>query len=156
MRVAVIETPDLGDRSYVVSDGRCALVIDPQRDLDRVEAVLAELGVPVTLVLETHLHNGYVTGGLALARRTGATYVVAGRDEVAFERRSVSDGDELSAGGLTVRVSGRLDHTVALASTASSSRPTSDGCSPGGDRLGEVPDGPVWVRCATGGRSHSG
>ena len=92
MRVDVIETPDLGDRSYVISDGSCAVVVDPQRDLDRVERLLADLAVPATLVLETHLHNDYVTGGLALARKTGATYVVAGRDEVAFERRSVNDG----------------------------------------------------------------
>ncbi len=39
MHVDVIETPDLGDRSYVVSDGTCAVVVDPQRDLDRVESL---------------------------------------------------------------------------------------------------------------------
>jgi len=43
VRVDVIETPDLGDRSYVVSDGTCAVVVDPQRDLDRVEGVLETL-----------------------------------------------------------------------------------------------------------------
>lgn len=111
MRVDVIETPDLGDRSYVISDGCCAVVVDPQRDLDRVERLLADLGVPATLVLETHLHNDYVTGGLALARKTGATYVVAGRDEVAFERCSVHDGDDLSAGSMTVRVLETPGHT---------------------------------------------
>ena len=111
MRVDVIETPDLGDRSYVVSDGTCAIVIDPQRDTDRVQAVLAGLGVTATLVLETHLHNDYVTGGLALARLTGATYVVAGRDQVAFDRYGVRDGDELSAGQLNVQVVETPGHT---------------------------------------------
>ncbi len=53
MHVDVIETPDLGDRSYVVSDGTCAVVVDPQRDLDRVESLPETLGVPVTLVVET-------------------------------------------------------------------------------------------------------
>ncbi|MCA1719817.1 MAG: MBL fold metallo-hydrolase [Actinobacteria bacterium] len=91
MRVDILETPDLGDRSYVVSDGSVALVVDPQRDLDRVEALVVELGVQVRMVVETHLHNDYVTGGHALARRTGATYVVAGRDDVAFERCAAHD-----------------------------------------------------------------
>ena len=40
--VTVIETSELGDRSYVVHDGGVAVVVDPQRDLDRVEQVLAE------------------------------------------------------------------------------------------------------------------
>lgn len=111
MRIDVLETPELGDRSYVVSDGAYAVVVDPQRDLDRVEALLAEIGVPVALVLETHLHNDYVTGGLALARGTGATYVVAGRDDVAFERCAVYDGDELSAGSMSVRVLDTPGHT---------------------------------------------
>ncbi|MDP3711308.1 MAG: MBL fold metallo-hydrolase [Mycobacteriales bacterium] len=111
MRVDILETSHLGDRSYVVSDGSVALVVDPQRDLDRVEALLAELGVEVRMVVETHLHNDYVTGGHALARRTGATYVVAGRDEVAFERCAAHDGDELTVGELTVRVIETPGHT---------------------------------------------
>lgn len=111
MRVDVIETPDLGDRSYVVSDGTCAVVVDPQRDIDRVEEVVARLGVPIRLVLETHLHNDHVTGGHALARRSGATYVVAGRDDVAFERCAAHDGDVLSAGTMTVTVVETPGHT---------------------------------------------
>ena len=111
MRVDILETPDLGDRSYVVSDGSLAIVVDPQRDLDRIEALVADLGVEVRMVLETHLHNDYVTGGHALARRTGATYVVAGRDEVAFERCAAHDGDELTVGEMTVRVVETPGHT---------------------------------------------
>ena len=84
--VVVIETPELGDRSYVVHDGEVAMVVDPQRDLDRVEKLLAELGVRGRAVAETHVHNDYVTGGLELARRHGARYLVNAADAVAFDR----------------------------------------------------------------------
>jgi glyoxylase-like metal-dependent hydrolase (beta-lactamase superfamily II)/rhodanese-related sulfurtransferase len=109
--VDVIETPDLGDRSYVVSDGTCAVVVDPQRDVDRVAAVVAGLGVPVAMILETHVHNDYVTGGHALARRTGATYVLSGRDDVSFERCAVHDGDDLPVGSMNVHVIETPGHT---------------------------------------------
>ena len=66
--ITSIETPSLGDRSYVVHDGEVALVVDPQRDIDRVLDLAAEAGVRVTHIFETHIHNDYVTGGLALAR----------------------------------------------------------------------------------------
>ena len=69
--VVTIETAGLGDRSYLVHDGEHAAVIDPQRDIDRVLAVAEAAGVRITHVLETHIHNDYVTGGLALARGTG-------------------------------------------------------------------------------------
>ena len=36
LTVVAIETPTLGDRSYLVHDGEVALVVDPQRDIDRV------------------------------------------------------------------------------------------------------------------------
>src|SRR5690349_21434951 len=42
---------------------------------------------------ETHLHNDYVTGGLALARVVGAAYHVSAADTVAFDRVPVRDGN---------------------------------------------------------------
>lgn len=93
--VEVVETSALGDRSYLAHDGRVAVVVDPQRDVDRVLALAGRLGVRITHVLETHLHNDYVSGGLALARVTGAVYVVAADDDVAFERLPAADGDEI-------------------------------------------------------------
>ncbi len=111
MHVETIETAELGDRSYVVHDGRTAVVIDPQRDTDRVERLLATLGVRLAAVAETHIHNDYVTGGLELARRTGADYLVSARDEVDFDRRPVSDGDEIRYGDLVIRVIATPGHT---------------------------------------------
>jgi rhodanese-related sulfurtransferase len=60
-------TPALGDRSYLATDGQVALVVDPQRDIDWMLAAAATRGVRITHVFETHIHNDYVTGGLALA-----------------------------------------------------------------------------------------
>jgi hydroxyacylglutathione hydrolase len=111
MDVVVIETPQLGDRSYLVHDGSVALVIDPQRDIDRVEAAAADAGVRITHVAETHLHNDYVTGGLVLSEAHGAEYLVNGADEVSFARVPVSDGQVLHVGRLVVRVVATPGHT---------------------------------------------
>ncbi|MEO3805647.1 MBL fold metallo-hydrolase [Nonomuraea sp. B1E8] len=96
IHVEVVETSSLGDRSYLAHDGRVALVVDPQRDIDRILALAGRLGVRITHVAETHLHNDYVSGGLALAQVTGAAYLVAGADTVGFERLPVADGDEIT------------------------------------------------------------
>jgi len=89
--IITIETPTLGDRSYVVHDGAVAFVVDPQRDIDRVTAILDEAGVTLKAVFETHIHNDYVTGGYALAHATGADYYVNAQDEVSFERTPIVD-----------------------------------------------------------------
>jgi glyoxylase-like metal-dependent hydrolase (beta-lactamase superfamily II) len=98
--VAVIplETPTLGDRSYLVHDGEVAFMVDPQRDIDRVLRLLDEQGLRLTHVFESHIHNDYVTGGLALARRTGAAYLINSEDQVSFERTPVRDGEDLRIG----------------------------------------------------------
>jgi glyoxylase-like metal-dependent hydrolase (beta-lactamase superfamily II) len=106
--VTPIDTPGLGDRTYLAHDGEVALVVDPQRDYDRVLAVAAAAGVRITHVFETHIHNDYVTGGLALAQEVGAAYHVNADDPVDFERVGVHDGDVLAVGG-TMRV--RAIHT---------------------------------------------
>ena len=93
-----VETPTLGDRSYLVHDGEVAFMVDPQRDIDRVMTLLDEHGVRLMHVFETHIHNDYVTGGLALARETGAAYLVNVEDDVAYERTPIRDGDTVEVG----------------------------------------------------------
>ncbi len=111
MEIITMETPALGDRSYVLVDGEVAAVIDPQRDIDRVEAVLRERGLRLSHVFETHVHNDYVTGGLELARRTGAVYVLSAADDVAYEHTGAADGDEFAVGSLVVRAVHTPGHT---------------------------------------------
>ena len=111
MEILTIETPSLGDRSYVVTDGSLAAVIDPQRDIDRVLSLVEARGLQVTHVLETHTHNDYVTGGLELARVTGATYVMAAAEELFYDVHGVEDGDELTVGALTIRAMHTPGHT---------------------------------------------
>lgn len=96
--VSLIETSGLGDRSYLVSDGDVAVAIDPQRDIDRVLELAGNLRI--THVLETHIHNDYVTGGLALADAIGAQYVIPAGEDVEFSCRAVNEGDRIDTGAI--------------------------------------------------------
>ena len=111
VEVTVLETSALGDRSYVVSRGDVAVVIDPQRDIDRVLELAAQLGTRITHVLETHVHNDYVSGGLALSRETGAEYVVPEGDELGYTARRIADGDVIDATLFTLRALHTPGHT---------------------------------------------
>ena len=71
IEVLTVDTPSLGDRSYVVHDGHVAFVVDPQRDIDRVLDLLERNGVEATDVFETHVHNDYLTGGPGAGRGHG-------------------------------------------------------------------------------------
>ena len=113
--IITIETRGLGDRGYVVHDGVNALVVDPQRDTDRVERVLAEHGLTLTHVAETHIHNDYVNGGYQLAREFDAWYVVPGGVELAYLGEQnvtpVVGSDSFTVGDLDVRVVHTPGHT---------------------------------------------
>ena len=94
MQIDVIETTGLGDRSYLVHDGgvgRRASTRNATSTGSRRWPTSAS--VQIAHVLETHLHNDYVTGGLELARssrrrlrRPGAATSVA-YDRAAGRRR---------------------------------------------------------------------
>ena len=109
--IVPIDTPSLGDRSYLATDGEVAIVIDPQRDIDRVLALAGTLRVRITVVAETHIHNDYLTGGLVLARQVGAEYLVNADDPVSYQRRPVRDGDVIETGGMRLRVIHTPGHT---------------------------------------------
>jgi len=112
VEILPIETPSLGDRSYLAHDGSSALVVDPQRDIDRVVGMAESAGVRITHVVETHIHNDYVSGGLALSREAGARYLVNAADPVPFEREPIGDGDVIEIGtDLRLRVLATPGHT---------------------------------------------
>jgi hydroxyacylglutathione hydrolase len=110
--VVRIETPALGDRSYLAHDGEVGLVVDPQRDIDRITVLAAGLGVRITHVAETHMHNDYVSGGLALSRACGASYLVGAAEPAGFARTPVGDGDLVEVSdSFRVRVAATPGHT---------------------------------------------
>ncbi|MET7511255.1 MBL fold metallo-hydrolase [Streptomyces albidoflavus] len=91
--VETIAIPGLGNRHYLAGGATTAVAVDPPRDIDQVIAAAARRGVRIALVVETHVHNDYVTGGLELARVTGAEYLVPAAARVSFPRTPVHDGD---------------------------------------------------------------
>lgn len=111
VEIITIETPGLGDRSYIAHDGSDALVVDPQRDIDRILDAADRGGVTITHVFETHVHNDYVSGGLALCRRIGAELVAAADSDLTFDWHGLRDGDEVPVGSMLVRAVHTPGHT---------------------------------------------
>ena len=122
LEILAVDTPSLGDRGYLATDGHVALVVDAQRDFDRVLGLAEKRGVGITHVFETHVHNDYVTGGFALAQATGAQYLVNCKEPVAFDRTAIEDGDEIDVGRMRVQVIGTPGHTFTHLSYAIADR----------------------------------
>jgi len=111
IHVINLDTPTLGDRSYIAHDGKSALVVDPQRDIDRVRAILDQNGLTLDIVVETHMHNDYVSGGLVLARQFGARYITSSEDPVKFERTPAHDLEEFATGSFGIKAIKTPGHT---------------------------------------------
>ncbi|WJE02203.1 MBL fold metallo-hydrolase [Streptomyces antimycoticus] len=110
--VDTLEFEGLGNRSYLAGGPSAAVAIDPPRDIAQVIAAAARRGVRIAFVAETHVHNDYVTGGLELARVTGADYLVPAGASVAFARTPVADGDTVTVDeGLVLRAIATPGHT---------------------------------------------
>ncbi len=65
----------LAQAAYMVGCQRTgeALVIDPERDVDRYIELAAREKLRITAVAETHIHADFLSGARELAERTGAT-----------------------------------------------------------------------------------
>ncbi|MFF4957071.1 MBL fold metallo-hydrolase [Streptomyces sp. NPDC001222] len=110
--IDTIELSGLGNRSYLAGGAHTAVAVDPPRDVDQVIAAAARRGVRISHVVETHLHNDYVSGGLELARVSGAAYLVPAAARVSFARTAVHDGDTVVIDtGLTLRALATPGHT---------------------------------------------
>ena len=99
MPIEAVKTESLGDSSYVLAHGGYGLVVDPQRDIRRFLQVIERLEVDITHVIDTHVHNDYLSGTPALARRLGAELVMPAGSGAAFPFLPAFHLEELKGGG---------------------------------------------------------
>jgi len=108
-----IRTPGLGDTTYLLSHNGVGVVVDPQRDVQRFLDQADIAGVRIRYVLETHVHNDYVSGGRELARRAQAELVLPAGAGVAFDHTPAFHLEDLAgeSNRLTVRPIHTPGHT---------------------------------------------
>jgi hydroxyacylglutathione hydrolase len=65
----------LAQAAYLIGCQRTgeALVIDPERDVERYVEIARAEGLRITAIAETHIHADFLSGARELAERTGAT-----------------------------------------------------------------------------------
>ncbi|HEY2743996.1 MAG TPA: MBL fold metallo-hydrolase [Polyangia bacterium] len=106
--------PESSTYTYLVGDGdaKVAALIDPvveelERDLERIAAH----GFRLVHTIETHVHADHVTGGGALAERTGSLPVVHRDSPVTCEALRLGGGDTLRLGALVLTAIETPGHT---------------------------------------------
>ncbi|MBT9596916.1 MAG: MBL fold metallo-hydrolase [Vitreoscilla sp.] len=94
--------------------GRSVAVDVVAGDEDWFVAEAERAGVPISYVIDTHVHADHRSGGLALARRVEAPYCLheSNRGRVAFDFMPLSDGQRLDAGNVVVDVLHTPGHTL--------------------------------------------
>jgi len=109
MQVESIRTASLGDATYLLRHEDSVVVVDPQRDIDRFLDAVG--GATVTHVLETHVHNDYVSGGKRLADLHDAEYVLPANTGAPYDHRPLPDGESIAVGEWSIRAMHTPGHT---------------------------------------------
>ena len=145
--VTAFHDPATGSLTYLVADAGRSVVIDPVLDFEpaggrtgtasaeRLIAHIAERGLAVDAILETHIHADHLSAAAYLKDRLGAP-VAAGSGVVAVQRtfkafynlgdgftadgsafdRLLADGETFAVGGIEARVLHTPGHTPACVS----------------------------------------
>ncbi len=100
-----------GCLSYIVGREGQALVVDPALDPAVYEGLLAEHGLRLARVVETHVHADHVSRARALCAATGAALVLPRNQRVAYPHVAVAEGDRIEVGGRALRVVATPGHT---------------------------------------------
>lgn len=111
----------LSQASYIIAcdETRHAIVIDPNRDIDKYLAVAKADKLKITHVTETHIHADYVSGARALAEATGAELLLSGEGGSDWQygyaaeakARLLKDGASVTVGTIKVDVIHTPGHT---------------------------------------------
>ena len=126
LRQFVVE--GLGHISALVADEEAgvAAVVDPRRDVDVYLGAARDRGYRITHVVETHLHNDYVSGALELATLTGAQHVHSAAAQLRYTYMPVRQGETFDVGSLRFGVLETPGHTPEHLSYAVTDRSRAD------------------------------
>jgi len=103
-----------GCLSYILGceDTRVAAIVDPELDqTDRYLALIAEKGLRVRYLLDTHTHADHFTAARELGRHLEVPVVMHRRSAAPFVGLRVEDGDTLAVGTLRLRIIETPGHT---------------------------------------------
>ena len=115
--------PALAQYAYLIGCQQTgeALVIDPERDLDRYVEAAADEGLRITAVAETHIHADFLSGTRDLAEETGATVYLSDEGGADWRYRwpeasdidvvLLKDGDAFRVGHIEIRAVHSPGHT---------------------------------------------
>ncbi len=109
--IETVRTEGLGDSTYVLVHESLAVVVDPQRDIDRFETLIEDNDAQPRLVIETHVHNDYVSGGRILASKHGAELVMPAGAAPVFRHRPAFHHEDIDLGSMTIRPLHTPGHT---------------------------------------------
>src|SRR5262245_57445555 len=92
----------LAHASYIVGDEHTgtAVVVDPQRDVDRYVAFAAEHDLRIEHVVLTHFHADFVAGHLELRDRLGAAIYLGAAARAEYSFTPLRTGDVIDLGDL--------------------------------------------------------
>jgi glyoxylase-like metal-dependent hydrolase (beta-lactamase superfamily II) len=100
--------------TYLLADAESkeAILIDPVKEqAERDLALLADLGLQLKYVLDTHVHADHITGAAKLKAATGARSGVSRVAGVRAAELALEDGQELSYGNFRLKVLATPGHT---------------------------------------------
>jgi len=112
----------LAQATYLIGCQRTgeAIVIDPERDVDRYIELAERHGLRIIATTETHIHADFVSGSRELADRVGAKVYLSGEGGPDWsyawadslpDRQILRDGDEFTIGSIVFRVIHTPGHT---------------------------------------------
>ncbi len=103
----------LAHASYLIGDEESgqAIVVDPQRDVDRYIEDAEKEGLQICGTFLTHFHADFVAGHLELRDRAGATVYLGARAEAEYAHTAMKDGESLELGKLRLVVLETPGHT---------------------------------------------
>ena len=111
MHIERFFVPGLAHASYVVSSGREAAVVDPERNAEGYLDYLAKNRLELRYIFLTHPHADFVAGHAELSARSGAPILISESAPASFPHRDLKDGDRMTLESVEIEVIATPGHS---------------------------------------------